>query len=51
MPEAQLTARLDRAAEKGGFKEKRFAALKAAVEADVGRVPQTGECECDGNSI
>ena len=35
MPEAQLTERLDRAAEKGGFKEERFAALEAAVEADV----------------
>ena len=41
MPEAQLTEPLDRAAEKGvsrvssGFKEESFAALKAAVEADV----------------
>ena len=35
MPEAQLTERLDRAAEKGGFKEEKFAALRAAVEADV----------------
>ena len=34
MPEAQLTAPLDHAAEKGGVKET-FAALEAAVEADV----------------
>ena len=34
MPEAQLTEPLDRAAEKGGVKET-FAALEAAVEADV----------------
>ena len=34
MPEAQLTGPLDHAAEKGGF-EKLFAALEAAVEADV----------------
>ena len=34
MPEAQLTEPLDRAAEKGGVKE-RFAALEAAVGADV----------------
>ena len=32
MPEAQLTAPLDHAAEKGGVKET-FAALEAAVEA------------------
>ena len=35
MPEAQLPDPLADAAEKGGFKEERFAALKAAVEADV----------------
>ena len=34
MPEAQLTQPLDRAAEKGGLEEK-FAALEAAVKADV----------------
>ena len=34
MPEAQLTEPLDRAAEKGGLEEK-FAALEAAVKADV----------------
>ena len=34
MPEAQLTEPLDHAAEKGGVKET-FAALEAAVEADV----------------
>ena len=35
MPEAQLTEPLADAAEKGGFKEAMFAALKSAVEADV----------------
>ena len=35
MPEAQLTEPLAGAAEKGGFKEEMFAALKSAVEADV----------------
>ena len=35
MPEAQLTEPLAAAADKGGFKEERFAALKAAVEADI----------------
>ena len=35
MPEAQLTEPLDPAAEKRGFKEEMFAALEAAVEADV----------------
>ena len=35
MPEAQLTERLADAAEKGGVKEEMFAALEAAVEADV----------------
>ena len=35
MPEAQLTEPLADAAEKGGFKEEMFAALKSAVEADV----------------
>ena len=34
MPEAQLTEPLDRAAEKGGLEEM-FAALEAAVKADV----------------
>ena len=34
MPEAQLTEPLDHAAEKGGVEET-FAALEAAVEADV----------------
>ena len=34
MPEAQLTEPLDRAAEKGGLEET-FAALEAAVKADV----------------
>ena len=34
MPEAQLTEPLDRAAEKGGFKEV-LAKVEAAVEADV----------------
>ena len=34
MPEAQLTEPLDHAAEKGGLEEM-FAALEAAVEADV----------------
>lgn len=34
MPEAQLTEPLDRAAEKGGLEEE-FAALEAAVKADV----------------
>lgn len=34
MPEAQLTAPLDRAAEKGGLEEL-FAALEATVKADV----------------
>ena len=34
MPEAQLTEPLNHAAEKGGLEEM-FAALKAAVEADV----------------
>ena len=34
MPEAQLTESLDRAAEKGGLEEM-FAALEAAVKADV----------------
>ena len=36
MPEAQLTEPLDHAAEKGGVK-KLFAALDAAVKADVDR--------------
>ncbi|MCY4122570.1 MAG: hypothetical protein OXG72_16800 [Acidobacteria bacterium] len=35
MPESQLPEPLADAAEKGGFKEELFAALKAAVEADV----------------
>ena len=35
MPESQLTEPLDHAAEKRGFKEEMFAALEAAVEADV----------------
>ena len=35
MPESQLTEPLDHAAEKGGVKEEMFAALEAAVEADV----------------
>ncbi len=35
MPEAQLTEPLDHAAQKGGVEEM-FAALEAAVEADVG---------------
>ena len=30
-----MTARLDRAAQKGGFREEKFAALKAAVEVDI----------------
>ena len=46
MPEAQLTEPLDRAAEKGGLEEK-FAALDAAVKADV-EAFQTGERECAG---
>ena len=41
MPEAQLTERLDRAAEKGGFEET-LAALKAAVEADVDALLRRG---------
>ena len=35
MPEVQATRPLGRAAEKGGFKEKVFVALEAAVQADV----------------
>ena len=35
MPEAQLTERLDRAAEKGASRRRSSPALKAAVEADV----------------
>ena len=35
MPEAQATRPLGHAAEKGGFKEEVFAALEAAVQADV----------------
>ena len=35
MPEAQLTEPLADTAEKGGFKEEMFAALKSAVEAAV----------------
>ena len=35
MPEAQLPEPLAEAAEKGGFTEQQFAALKVAVEADV----------------
>ena len=46
MPEAQLTESLDRAAEKGGLEEM-FAALEAAVKADV-EAFQTGERECAG---
>ena len=41
MPEAQLTEPLDHAAEKGGVKET-FAALEAAVEADVDAFLQRG---------
>ena len=41
MPEAQLTEPLARAAEKGGFEEK-FAALEAAVKADVEAVLRRG---------
>ena len=35
MPEAQATRPLGRTAEKGGFKKEVFAALEAAVQADV----------------
>ena len=35
MPEAQATRPLGHAAKKGGFKEEIFAALEAAVKADV----------------
>ncbi len=35
MPEAQVTRPFGHAAEKGGFKEEVFAALEAAVQADV----------------
>ena len=35
MPEAQATRPLGHAAEKGGFKEEMFAAMEAAVQADV----------------
>ena len=35
MPEVQATRPLGHAAEKGGFKEEVFAALEAAVQADV----------------
>ena len=35
MPEAQATRPFGHAAEKGGFKEEVFAALEAAVQADV----------------
>ena len=35
MPEAQATRPLGHAAEKGGFREEEFAALAAAVQADV----------------
>ena len=47
MPEAQLTAPLDHAAEKGGVKET-FAALEAAVEADVDAFLRRGSVECAG---
>ena len=35
MPESQATRPLGHAAEKGGFQEEMFAALEAAVKADV----------------
>ena len=47
MPEAQLTEPLDRAAEKGGLEEM-FAALEAAVKADVEAFLRRGERECAG---
>ena len=42
MPEAQATRPLVHAAEKGGFKEEVFAALEAAVQADVDALLRCG---------
>ena len=42
MPEAQATRPLGHAAEKGGFKEEVFAALEAAVQADVDALLRRG---------
>ena len=42
MPEAQATRPLGHAAEKGGLKEEVFAALEAAVQADVDAFLQRG---------
>ena len=47
MPESQLSEPLDHAAEKGGCKQM-FAALEAAVEADVDAFLRRGEHECAG---
>ena len=49
MPEAQLTEPLDHAAEKGGVKET-FAALEAAVEADVDAFLRRGSVNADAAS-
>ena len=48
MPEAQLTEPLADAAEKGGFKEEMFAALKSAVEADVDAFLRRGSVNAQG---
>ena len=42
MPEPQATKSLGHTAEKGGFKEEVFAALEAAVQADVDAFLQRG---------
>ena len=42
MPEAQATRRLGHAAEKGGSEEEMFAALEAAVKADVDAFLRSG---------
>ena len=47
MPEAQLTEPLDHAVEKGGVEEL-FAALEAAVGADVDAFLKRGNVECPG---